>query len=464
MRIILFLQIFGYVICEVSNKNTFDKDDTQSVYHFLIENQNQLILGQWSASSEHLVYLNIIFDNQNLLLQVYPKHHDDQSETNHFRLSYSLSNSSYHFDSVKNRMTWYNVFAEVTLQNQKNHTPFSCLATLQLETHKYQNSKNLNIYSEFHKDCYLTEENIKLFIFNNSKYSLQVQTYSMLIICISLFQIINSQYYLNQDPQPNQGGLLTMSIILIQDIYICIFSSLLFDTSRFYYFFPCLICQLITILFDLKLKAKLSLKDNYTKKEILLFLGEMLSIAYLFLQIKYSYGLILLNLFLLPQIIFTSFTGKRQKFIYNYIGVIFPRVVFSLYFTGCSNNILLLQYNQVVIGVILLIILIQFILYFCQCQYGLFILQSFKFNYFIKSTDEYSKNDCSICLVNLTIASAYNLNSEEPVLIQTVNMATQKQLLMNTPCNHVFHPPCLIQWMQINLTCPLCKSSIPQIC
>ncbi|CAD8120790.1 unnamed protein product [Paramecium sonneborni] len=464
MRIILFLLIFDYVMCQVSSNTTFAQGNTQSVYQYLIENQNQLIIGQWTASSEHLVYLNIVFDNQNFLLEVYPKQKNNYRETHHFRLSYSLSNSSYHFDSVKNRMTWQNVLTEVTLLNSKNQIPISCKATLELETQKYQDSKNLNIYSKFDKECQMTEEKIKLFIFNNSNQSLQIQTYSMLIICVSLFQIINSHYYLNSKPQPNQGSSLSISIILIQDICICVFSSLLFNTQRFNYYLPCLACQLITILFDLKLKAKLQMKDNYNKKEILSFLCQMLSITFLFFQIKQSYGLFLLNLYLLPQIIFTLFTGKRQKLNYNYIGVIFPRVILSLYFSGYANNILFLEYNLVVFGLILLISLIQFIFYFCQCQYGLFILENIKFNYFIKSTEDYSKQDCSICLVNLSNISTHKLNSEEPVLIQTLNMANQKQLLMNTPCNHVFHPSCLIQWMQINLICPLCKSSLPQIC
>ncbi|CAD8199011.1 unnamed protein product [Paramecium pentaurelia] len=465
MKVNIYLFIFGYVISQVSSDNTFAFHNTEQAYQFLIENQDQLILGQWIANSEHLVYLNIVFDNQNLLLQVYPRQNNDYKETHYFRLSYLLNKSSYYFDSVKNRMTWNNVLTEVTLQNNKEHNPFQCQAKLQLEIKKSQNSKNLNIYNEFEDDCQMNEERLQLLMFNNSKYSLDVQSYTALIIFISLFQIINSHYYLNSNCMPNKGGSLTISIILTQDIYICIFSSLLFDTPRFYYFIPCLVCQLITILSDLKLKAKLSEKEKYSKKDILLFFVEMSSISFLFLQIKQWYGITLLNLFLLPQIIFTFFTGNRQKFNYNYIGTIFPRVILSIYFTGYSNNILQLKYNLIVVGIVLLISIIQSVLYFIQCQYGLFILKNMKFNYLIKSTDDHSQLDCSICLDNLKNTSeSYKINCEEPVLIQTLNVAIQKQLLMNTPCNHLFHPSCLIQWMQINLTCPLCKSSLPQIC
>lgn len=32
---------------------------------------------------------------------------------------------------------------------------------------------------------------------------------------------------------------------------------------------------------------------------------------------------------------------------------------------------------------------------------------------------------------------------------------------MVTPCNHLFHPECLQQWMNVKLECPVCRRSIP---
>ncbi|CAK56577.1 unnamed protein product (macronuclear) [Paramecium tetraurelia] len=457
MRIILSLLIFRCTICEVLTNNTTVSHDLQSAYQYLIENENQLILGQWKVNSKHPVYLSINFDSKNFILQVYLRQNNNQREPYFMRLSYLLNNSSYYFDSVQNRMTWKNVLTQITLQINRNHTPQYCKATLELEIQK---PKNLQIYSDFDNACQLTEEKIYLYISHNS---MQMLIYLALIIFIQMFQIFNSHHYFNSDPRPNQGGSITMSIILTQDIYMCIFNILLFDTIGLCFYIPCLGSQMITILFDLKMKVKLAQTANYDMKEIVFFFVQFLIITFLFLQIQNSYGQILLNLILLPQILFTFFTGKRQRFNSNYIGILFPRLLFSLYFTGYSNNILMLKYNIVIFGTIILIFLIQSLIYYFQCHYGLFILSNKKFNYLIKQTNDHSKIDCSICLVNLTSPPELILNSEEPVHIQTLNMATQLQLLMSTPCNHIFHPFCLIQWMQINLTCPLCKSSLPQI-
>ncbi|CAD8187750.1 unnamed protein product [Paramecium octaurelia] len=458
MRIILQLLIFRCTICEILTNNTVASLDIQSAYQYLIENENQSILGQWKVSQQHPVYISIGFDSENFILQVYLRQNDNLREPYFMRLSYLLNNSSYFFDSVKNRMTWKKVLTEITLQVNRNHTPQYCKATLELEI---QNPNNLQIYSDFDNDCQLTEEKINLYIFQNF---LQMLVYLTLIIFIQMFQIINSHHFFNSDARPNQGGLITMSIILTQDIYICIINLLLFDTIRLCFFIPCLGSQMITILFDLKMKVKLAQASNDNMKEILFFFVQFLIITFLFLQIQNSYGMILLNLILFPQILFTFFTGKRQTFNSHYIGIIFPRVLYSLYFTGYSNNVFMFKNNLVTFGTIILIFLIQSIIYYFQCHNGLFILSNKKFNYLIKLTNDHTKIDCSICLVNLTSPPELILNSEEPIHIQTLNMATQLKLLMNTPCNHIFHPSCLIQWMQINLTCPLCKSSLPQIC
>ena len=37
----------------------------------------------------------------------------------------------------------------------------------------------------------------------------------------------------------------------------------------------------------------------------------------------------------------------------------------------------------------------------------------------------------------------------------------QNDLIMITPCNHLFHPNCLRTWMKMKSTCPDCRSKIP---
>lgn len=38
------------------------------------------------------------------------------------------------------------------------------------------------------------------------------------------------------------------------------------------------------------------------------------------------------------------------------------------------------------------------------------------------------------------------------------------KVLMITPCGHKFHPSCLKSWMEVKLTCPTCRYTIPPIC
>ncbi|CAD8117069.1 unnamed protein product [Paramecium sonneborni] len=449
MNIILYACIIGYVISE---------SDLDQAYKYLLQNQDQLMIGQWTASSDYLVYINVVYDNQNMIMQVYPKKHNILHEKHYFRLSYQLLNSSYYFDTVKNHMTWQQIDVIIELQNNEKHPLTICKATLEMEVQ----TQTIILNSKFAEECNITEERVRLFIFSNSVYQLQVFSYTMLIIFISVVQIICSYLYLKSDPSSNQGASMTISIILTQDIFICIFSSLLFDIPRFYYFFPCLLCQLIAIFWDLKLKAKLTMMERSKKRFLFFQIIEILFVTFLFLKIRHSIELTLLNIFLIPQIIYNFFTGERQRFNKYYIGAIFPRALLSIYARGCSQNILQLQYRLHVVFVIILILIIQLLIYYCQTKFAWFILKNNQHNYFIKQTDEHLQSDCSICLNNLTQIPDNKLNQSE-YMIQIINQASQNHLLMSTPCNHQFHPSCLSQWMQINLSCPLCKSALPQV-
>ncbi|CAK68039.1 unnamed protein product (macronuclear) [Paramecium tetraurelia] len=467
MNIIIYACIIGYAISEVWFQVSCFQTDLDQAYNYLVENQDQLILGQWTASSDYLVYINIIYDNQNLIMQVYPKRHNLLHEKHYFRLSYSLLNSSYYYDTVERYMTWQNIDVVVELQNSQKHPQTICKAMLQVEV----STQTIILHSQFDEQCNVTEERIRLFIFSNSVYEIQVLSYTILIIFISLVQITSAHLYLKSDPAENLGASMTISIILTQDIFICIFSSLLFDMPRLYYFLPCLLCQLTAIYYDLKLKAKLTNMERNKKTLILLQLIEVSSVTFLFLRIRHSFELTLLNTFLIPQILITFYSGERQRFNKYYVGSIFPRALLSIYARGCSQNILQLMQKVHVVYVIVLILLIQLLVYYCQNQFGWFILRRNIHNYFIKQTDEHQQSDCAICLIKLSQTPENTLSKGEPYVLQTINQASRDHLLMNTPCvnyrqlhqNHQFHPSCLSQWMLINLSCPLCKSSLPQV-
>lgn len=77
-----------------------------------------------------------------------------------------------------------------------------------------------------------------------------------------------------------------------------------------------------------------------------------------------------------------------------------------------------------------------------------------------------SANICSICQEDLD--KTVVISKDEPTVLKNPYLA--KVLgkvvighLMKTPCGHVFHPKCLIVWMDIKLVCPVCRSQLPRI-
>jgi hypothetical protein len=40
---------------------------------------------------------------------------------------------------------------------------------------------------------------------------------------------------------------------------------------------------------------------------------------------------------------------------------------------------------------------------------------------------------------------------------------SKRNILMKTPCNHLFHTECLEKWIQFKTECPYCRRDIPNI-
>ena len=38
-----------------------------------------------------------------------------------------------------------------------------------------------------------------------------------------------------------------------------------------------------------------------------------------------------------------------------------------------------------------------------------------------------------------------------------------KGQVMTTPCQHSFHAPCLMQWMNVRMECPICRTQLPPL-
>ncbi|KAL3237385.1 ubiquitin-protein ligase TUL1 [Nakaseomyces bracarensis] len=61
--------------------------------------------------------------------------------------------------------------------------------------------------------------------------------------------------------------------------------------------------------------------------------------------------------------------------------------------------------------------------------------------------------DCSICM------------TEFPVYVEEIpeTHKVDKESYMVTPCDHMFHTPCLESWMNYKLQCPVCRSPLPPL-
>ena len=68
---------------------------------------------------------------------------------------------------------------------------------------------------------------------------------------------------------------------------------------------------------------------------------------------------------------------------------------------------------------------------------------------------------CTICLDDLENECAEN--SIKNKNFKRIFKKIRKGVVMCPPCNHGFHPACLLQWMEIKMECPYCKSTLPQI-
>ncbi|KAJ1663125.1 hypothetical protein IW140_005324 [Coemansia sp. RSA 1813] len=67
-----------------------------------------------------------------------------------------------------------------------------------------------------------------------------------------------------------------------------------------------------------------------------------------------------------------------------------------------------------------------------------------------EAIDGSSSPDCAICMV-LIDSAVPSANQQE------------RTAYMVTPCHHVYHTECLVQWMDIKLECPICRAPLPPV-
>lgn len=214
-----------------------------------------------------------------------------------------------------------------------------------------------------------------------------------------------------------------------------------------------------------------------------LFYGVVLSFNYfMWKYFLHPYFIVLNSLILFPQIYHNCNQPIVVSFDTNFL-IFFSAIKYLIffYFRGCPVNIILLKYNYLFSFFGLFLLLASIVIIFLQSRLGanFFIPRTFlhTFDYFIEKS-QYIKNQrqqdikenetnqeiCPICFVNLID----NQNEEGHRIEATTNifdriLKKRRNTLMITPCQHIFHSPCLLRWAETKMECPTCRAVLPQI-
>ena len=57
--------------------------------------------------------------------------------------------------------------------------------------------------------------------------------------------------------------------------------------------------------------------------------------------------------------------------------------------------------------------------------------------------------DCVVCMQSIDLDEIAGGGTEV------------RDTVMLTPCNHVFHRPCLEHWLSVKMDCPICRHPLP---
>ena len=102
-------------------------------------------------------------------------------------------------------------------------------------------------------------------------------------------------------------------------------------------------------------------------------------------------------------------------------------------------------------------------------NYLKFLNKKNKLNISIQSeNDNFLENDiCSICFDDFLIIENNNKNNIVKKFkieyLKKFSLKFNTKKIMLTPCNHIFHPNCLLKWMDVRMECPCCKSILPHL-
>ena len=200
----------------------------------------------------------------------------------------------------------------------------------------------------------------------------------------------------------------------------------------------------------------------------------------------------------LSQILYSILTNTRPPMSRHYIFFLsLSRLYLPIYIKGIDGNIYDLKPSYLKVFLLILITFIEMVILLLQKTLGPRTVLPTKYRK--RGYDYYkdhvnielhvSKNpNCIICLQSLSVEVDENFNTITKKIkrrnkcdkimkicyLDTLNEKIKrwfkniegkaiKKKYMITPCDHVFHTPCLEKWMKQKNECPYCKGVIPPI-
>eukprot|EP01025_Chloroclados_australasicus_P064017 TRINITY_DN849_c0_g1_i1.p1 TRINITY_DN849_c0_g1~~TRINITY_DN849_c0_g1_i1.p1 ORF type:complete len:617 (-),score=27.18 TRINITY_DN849_c0_g1_i1:841-2691(-) len=329
------------------------------------------------------------------------------------------------------------------------------------------------------------ELNINGTTYDLPRYYSKVLRYTSMVSAVSLIQMILLPRQMGSTGTP--AGLASVSMLCMGqqaliDAYLCLvhFTAGILIEQLFNAFSVAALCEFVIFaIFELRYllmiwKARRgSAADSWQLRNELSmlyarFYGALLGGVVLSYALKSYQHWMLMGLysFWIPQIVYSAYNDTRQPLQPTYVvGMTLTRLVLPMYVYACPYGIsqaanlgltfplVLMSYCFIQAGLLLL-----------QWKYGprCFIPKRFlppKYDYYRQFKPQNIDEGNS----NREMDEEMGYGSVECVICFNPVPLNSRSQRMVTPCNHVFHPACLQQWMNVKLECPTCRHQLPPL-
>jgi len=284
--------------------------------------------------------------------------------------------------------------------------------------------------------------------------------------------------------------MITIGLMTVWDAFICLthlYLALSIETMFHFFIMPTFWYFILFSIFELKLLIliwRARYYDRYQNQEQIrkglvlfytkLYAGLFIMLFLLYRFILYNSFILIMSLYLVPQIIHNAIRGQRAefnaKFLFLMVGT---RMILPLYFRGCPSNILEITPSLWFCFMLFVVTGAQILIIYYQSVIGsrFFIPNRFlppKFNYLLTLPDHDVESgyfeqldDCVVCLRGLNENPVLNTEGNPQTRFLLQRLKPGKNQVMRTPCDHKFHVKCLANWMTYKMECPTCRAKLP---